>query len=226
MPELLPLFPLGMVLFPGMVQPLHVFEPRYRTLIRRLTTQPADTARELGIVAIRQGWEVGSQGARALYDHGCVAALRKVEAHDDGAFDLVLVGTDRFRLARVDSASEPYLVGRVDRLADDAGDPAYAEILAGSVRRLYADYLAALAHVQELRLTVPELPADPRALSHLVAATAPLDLGDRHGLLAAPDAVARLRGELRLIKRELTMLRRVGVVPIPLADLTVPRSRN
>ena len=56
---LLPLFPLGTVLFPGLVLPLHVFEPRYRTLVQHLAELPASLPREFGVIAIRRGWEVG-----------------------------------------------------------------------------------------------------------------------------------------------------------------------
>ncbi|ASW56007.1 LON peptidase substrate-binding domain-containing protein [Plantactinospora sp. KBS50] len=55
----LPLFPLGTVLFPGLVLPLHIFEQRYRALVRHLLDLPADAPREFGVVAIRSGWEVG-----------------------------------------------------------------------------------------------------------------------------------------------------------------------
>lgn len=226
MPEPLPLFPLGTVLFPGMVLPLHVFEPRYRALVQRLLGQPENTTREFGVVGIRQGWEVGADNTRALYDHGCTATVRAVQPLADGGYDLVTVGGQRFRLDEVDAGAQPYLVGQVVRLPDGTGDAAHASVLAASVRDLYAQYLTALATVQDLQMTVPELPSDPIALSHLVAATAPLELGDRHTLLAAENAGSRLRAELRLLKRELTMLLRLRVVPLPLADLAVPRSEN
>ncbi len=172
MPELLPLFPLGTVLFPGMVLPLRIFEPRYRTLVQRLVDQPEGSAREFGVVAIRQGWEVGTDAAHALYDYGCTASMRRVESYEDGGYDLVTVGNQRFRLGDVDNASEPYLVGSVDRLSEEFGDAASATVLAGSVRRLYTDYLTALAGKQqpEMELSVPDLPDEPMGLSHLVRA--------------------------------------------------------
>ena len=53
----LPVFPLGTVLFPGLVLPLHIFEERYRELVRHLVALPDGTPREFGVVAIRKGWE-------------------------------------------------------------------------------------------------------------------------------------------------------------------------
>src|SRR5215213_3020777 len=64
--ETLPLFPLGMVLFPGVLLPLHVFEERYRELMRALLAGEAEN-QWFGVVAIRQGWEVGTDAAKALH---------------------------------------------------------------------------------------------------------------------------------------------------------------
>ncbi len=74
--SVIPLFPLGTVLFPGVVLPLHIFEPRYRLLVRELM-HPSNRP-EFGVVAIRQGTETGQNGASELYGIGCAAALRQV----------------------------------------------------------------------------------------------------------------------------------------------------
>ncbi len=122
----IPLFPLGTVLYPGLMLPLHIFEDRYRQLIRDLLDAPEGSTRHFGVVAIRVGREVGSEGVTALHDIGCLAELRQVEAYDDGRFDIVTTGTTRFRLRAVDH-SLAYLQGDVD-LLDEAGGTA-AEIL-------------------------------------------------------------------------------------------------
>ena len=92
MTSALPLFPLGTVLFPGLVLPLHVFEERYRSLVRDLMALPTGSPREFGVVAIRRGWEVDSGSPITLYDVGCTAAVREITEHEDGKFDLVTVG--------------------------------------------------------------------------------------------------------------------------------------
>ena len=71
----LPLFPLGAVLFPGLVMPLHVFEERYRHLVRDLVARSDDDGpRQFGVVAIRRGWEVEvDAGGVTLFDVGCTA---------------------------------------------------------------------------------------------------------------------------------------------------------
>src|SRR3954470_22154598 len=99
MGELIPLFPLGTPLFPGIVLPLHVFEPRYRRLMRDLLARPEGPSRFFGVVAIRQGWEGERVApADALYDVGCTARLQGLRPQRDGGYRILTVGVDRFRL--------------------------------------------------------------------------------------------------------------------------------
>ena len=88
----IPLFPLGTVLYPGLMLPLHIFEDRYRQLVRELVDAPEGASRRFGVVAIREGREVGSDGIKALHDIGCMAELRQVEQYEDGRYDIVTTG--------------------------------------------------------------------------------------------------------------------------------------
>ena len=119
--DVIPLFPLGTPLFPGVVLPLQVFEPRYRRLVRDLQELPEGPARRFGVVAIRQGWEVEHVApAEALYDVGCTARLQKVHPQTDGGFRIVAVGGDRFRLLDlVVGEDPPYLQAEVEWLAEE-----------------------------------------------------------------------------------------------------------
>ncbi|WP_040336680.1 LON peptidase substrate-binding domain-containing protein [Candidatus Blastococcus massiliensis] len=122
MGELIPLFPLGTPLFPGVVLPLHVFEPRYRRLVLDLLALPEESERRFfGVVAIRQGWEVERIApAEALYDVGCTARLQLVRPQSDGGFRVVTVGGERFRLHDVVVGEDPpYLQGEVEWLAEE-----------------------------------------------------------------------------------------------------------
>ncbi|WP_104525253.1 LON peptidase substrate-binding domain-containing protein [Blastococcus atacamensis] len=122
MGELIPLFPLGQPLFPGVVLPLQIFEPRYRRLMRDLLSLPEhDDRRFFGVVAIRQGWEVERVApAAALYDIGCVARLQRVQPQRDGGFRIVTVGGERFRLLDVVVGEDPpYLQAEVEWLAEE-----------------------------------------------------------------------------------------------------------
>jgi uncharacterized protein len=130
--ELIPLFPLGSPLFPGVVLPLHIFEPRYRRLVRDLLEVPAGSGRSFGVVAIRQGWEVENVApAEALYDVGCTARLQGVRPQADGGFRVVTVGGERFRLVDVVVGEDPpYLQAEVEWLAEEEA-AADADALAG-----------------------------------------------------------------------------------------------
>ncbi|HEX6497573.1 MAG TPA: LON peptidase substrate-binding domain-containing protein [Micromonosporaceae bacterium] len=221
----LPLFPLGTVLFPGLVLPLHIFEPRYRALVRDLETLPEGVAREFGVVAIQRGWEVDNHSAAlSLHEIGCTAQVRQISRLDDGGFDIVTVGRRRFRVLEIDTHSQPYLTARVEWLPDELGDPGEAERLAPVVLALFQNYLA-LVRTQP-GLPGEQVPDEPTLLSHLVAATATLAVPDRQRLLAAADTVERLRTERRLLTREVGLLRRIRAVPASLADLASPTSPN
>ncbi len=191
----MPLFPLGTVLYPGLVLPLHIFEDRYRQLVRDLLDGPEP--QQFGVIAIRKG--------RA-------ATLRQVMRRDDGRFDLVTVGAQRFRLLELDH-SRPYLQCEIDLLTEETGDEAAAGLAAQAVQRTFRDYLDALANQGAARVDVPDLPDEPVLLSYLVAASMIVDLSDRQVLLAEPDALRRLAAERALLARETNMLRRFTSTP-------------
>jgi uncharacterized protein len=116
------LFPLGTPLFPGVVLPLQIFEPRYRRLMQDLLAHPEDSDhRFFGVVGIRQGWEVENVSpAAALYDVGCTARLQRVVHQPDGGFRVVTVGGDRFRVLDVVVGEDPpYLQAEVEWLAEE-----------------------------------------------------------------------------------------------------------
>jgi uncharacterized protein len=232
MSELLPLFPLSTVLFPGMRLPLHIFEERYRALVADLRAQPEP--RQFGVIAIRQGREVGADGITALHEVGCVAAVRQIVPHADGRFDLATVGTERFRLLRVDD-SLPYFQAEIEPLPDEvnpgtagpgtadaanAGSEGHAPAaaLAAVTRRVQAGfraYLNALADRGGGVISVADLPDEPLLLSYVVGAAMIIDLPERQSLLAAPSALDRLRRERSLLVRETAMLRATTSRPAP-----------
>jgi Lon protease-like protein len=212
MGETLPLFPLGTVLYPGLVLPLHIFEDRYRQLVSELQAGPEP--RQLGIIAIREGRETGEAGVSSLYEVGCTATLEQVEEYEDGRFDLVTVGEQRFRLAGLDD-SRPYLQGSVEFLAEDTGDEAAAALAVAAVQQAFHGYLNALAERGGTRITVAELPDEPVLLSYVVAASVIVDLPAKQALLAEPDAERRLTAERALLARETSVLRKLPSTPAP-----------
>jgi hypothetical protein len=206
MPEL-PLFPLGTVLYPGLVLPLHVFEERYRLMVRELLEAGGDRG-SFGVVAIRAGREVGADSVSAMYDVGCSADLRQVTPYDDGRYDLLGTGGRRFRLRSV-STARPYLVGDVEWLDEEVGDD--AAVLAAAATHAFRGYQRLVTGRDAG--AVQELPSDPVALSYLIAAAVVLDVLDKHRLLAAPDAARRLRLACGLLRRETELLRTLRALP-------------
>jgi Lon protease-like protein len=203
----LPLFPLNAVLVPGLVLPLHVFEPRYRVLVEALLELPEDVERRFGVIAIRSGQEVGADGVPALHAVGCTAELREVTPYSDGRFDLVTVGETRFRLVGLDEAAgTPYHTGFVEFMPEQDGD--------GDVTALARQVTAGFAAYREaLGVEVTELPEQPQVVSYLVAAAVVLDLPERQGLLEQPTTADRLRAELGLLRRETALVSAFRALP-------------
>ena len=235
MSKRLPVFPLGTVLFPGLVLPLHIFEERYRALVRELVASPEDGPHEFGVVTLRRGVEAPSPEDEDgpvpepapvltddLYPVGCTAELRQVTELPDGRFDIMTVGRRRFSIRDVKQGDEPYLTAGVEWLPDETAD-AIAEALAPRALAAFRTYLDLLRPDSEV---LDAVPADPTVLSHLIAATAQLTTDERQSLLAAPDTATRLRAELKLLNREAGLLARVRAVPVPLSDLARPASPN
>ena len=203
--RVIPLFPLGSVLVPGLVFPLHIFEPRYRQMVDDLAVLPEDD-RGFGIIAIREGHEVGTDGVSALFDVGTFASLREITLYDDGRSDIVTVGTERFRVLRLLEGSS-YLQAEVMPLPEEPGDA--AEPLAQSVAAHFGEYRALLSDEED----DVELPDDPRVLSYLVAAAVVADLPRRQAFLEADDDSQRLREELRFLRSETALIAQVPSLP-------------
>lgn len=135
----LPLFPLNTVLSPGIALPLHIFEDRYRAMIRHCL----ETTSPFGVVLIRQGREVGT-GPISFAGVGTIAEIRDAGSDDDGRYDLLVVGTRRFEIRRVHSGKRPYLVAEVDLLLETLGDEGSSQQLAMRATRKFVTYLELL----------------------------------------------------------------------------------
>jgi Lon protease-like protein len=202
------------VLVPGLVLPLHVFEPRYRRLVHDLLARP-EHDRSFGVVAIREGWEVGEDAVTSTYDVGTLAVVRDISPGADGRYDLMTNGDARFRVVGPAGSDAPYPMAEVTWLAEDEpADAAEAVLLATGVRRRFDGYRSAVAAAGAVEAAhMLELPDDPRILSYLVAAAMVLDLTDRQLLLEAATTTDRLRREVALLGRETMLVRQVPSLP-------------
>ncbi len=140
----IPLFPLHAVLTPGLALSLHVFEERYRVMVRYCL----DTDSPFGIVLIREGREVVPRGGQttelAIAGVGTFAEIREASRYSDGRWDLLTVGAGRFSIETVHAGLEPYLVAEVRQLDDAVGDVDTAEALVQRVTRRFVEYLRLL----------------------------------------------------------------------------------
>lgn len=135
----LPLFPLHTVLCPGIALPLHIFEDRYRALVRDCV----EGAAPFGIVLIRDGREVG-RGSISFSAIGTLAEIREARRYPDGRYDLLVVGTKRFAITDVTTDRQPYLVAEATVIDDEVGDEDAARRLANTATRRFVHYLELL----------------------------------------------------------------------------------
>ena len=135
----LPLFPLHTVLCPGVALPLKVFEERYRVMVKRCL----ELDEPFGVVLIRDGREVGA-AATSIATVGTIAEIREAAKYSDGRYDLLVVGTRRFRIESVAVGRRPYLVAEVTELDEPVGDPDRAGQMTAEVTQRFVRYLALL----------------------------------------------------------------------------------
>jgi hypothetical protein len=135
----LPLFPLHTVLCPGIALPLHIFEERYRSLVRDCV----EASSPFGVVLIRDGREVGG-GSISFSAIGTLAEIREAGRYPDGRYDLLVVGTKRFAISDVATDRQPYLVAEATVIEDEVGDEDVARRLANTATRRFVQYLELL----------------------------------------------------------------------------------
>jgi Lon protease-like protein len=183
----LPMFPLGSVLLPGGILPLHVFEPRYRDMIRECLR--SDGEPEFGQALITHGWETGGGDARAMV--GTVAQMLQVEALDQDRYALIAVGTRRIRI-NAWLPDDPYPIADVDDWPDvDPDAPELAVHVAATHARVRAA-IALAAQLGEADTDDAEISEDPLVATYHLATLAPIGPADRLKLLSAEGPADRL----------------------------------
>jgi Lon protease-like protein len=211
--EVIPVFPLSSVLFPGMPLPLHIFEPRYRQLLDDLSAAPAGA--RFGVLALRSGSETlspdGSDGLPDVAAIGTLAEILDVERKPDGSSDVLSVGSQRFRVESLIADGKPYLRAEV-RFLDEV-DGALDDDRTARARELITIYDAMLTRLAG-RPTGGELPSDPSQLAYQIAARLPLLPVDRQSLLEVDTTAERLVRLDRLLRRELALLRRTRTIAV------------
>ncbi len=197
----LPLFPLHTVLFPGRPLPLHVFEQRYRDMLRDCL----DRDRRFGVVAIKSGQESG--GGADLFEVGTIAEIEHIEPLPDGRANIVTRGMQRFRIESLIPDGTAYLRAQTQPLDDIPPDDDGGR--ARAVRDLLMVYLEALGAPRQM---LERIPTAPEALAWLAASTLQVELPELQQLLEMDNCNNRLELTLRVLRREASILRHFGTV--------------
>jgi Lon protease-like protein len=184
------MFPLGTVLLPGGVLPLHVFEPRYRRLVADLLADDVNDP-EFGVTMIQRGRETGGGEDRA--DVGVIGRVVQIEALGDGRYALVVVGTRRFRV-RSWLPDDPYPLADVEEWPDDDPDDPRVHELIVLARTRIRDIRRRAHATEEMEPddADPEISDDPLLATYHLAGIAPLGPADRYRLLCADSPRQRL----------------------------------
>ena len=172
-----PIFPLGgAILFPRSQLPLHIFEPRYRSMVSDAVAGP-------GRIAMIQPLRDDDDNRAPLHAVGCIGEIGGVEELDDGRFNIVLVGTNRFRLVDEAPSDEAYRVADVDIAAFDDGEP---EPLAMVQRAEVEREARRLGDALGLAIDWAAVNGlDDEMLVNAIAQVAPFDVGAKQALLEA-----------------------------------------
>ena len=188
----LPLFPLNLVLFPGMDLPLHIFEERYKNMIGDCLDQDVP----FGVVLIKEGTEVGDPAEPERI--GTSARILRSELLDQGRMNIMTKGERRFEIEEIVQRA-PHVVGRVRFLVEREGEGC-SEL----VPQINEEYVALVQNLTALtggytsRVTVPE---DPVELSYAIAANLDLEPHLRQSLLVTETAATRLSDLIPLLQQ-------------------------
>jgi Lon protease-like protein len=197
----LPLFPLNIVLFPGTVRPLHIFESRYRQMIKDCLQQ----GKPFGVVLLR---EDGEYLTEKPYSVGTMAEIHNLSRLENGSYNLMAVGTQRFRILS-QHHDKPYLCGMVEPF-DDRFEPitrlsTYVE----RVRRLFIAYLTLLLEAPGDKNVETNLPIAPEDLSHFIAYFLDIEDEQKQQYLELTSTEERLHDEIEFLRREVPFMRQI-----------------
>jgi Lon protease-like protein len=183
----LPLFPLPVVLFPGVPMPLHIFEDRYRRMF-------ADVCAGDNLFGLSYFDLNTATNTRPAIGHiGCAAEVVESQLLPDGRSKVLSIGLIRYRLVEYVEAGEPYLVGHVEFFEDEREDAALLAERARNVAEIFTRIARAVRDLNDDRASLPDIPdAEPERLSFLVAAAMELDAEAKQSLLELRSTAMRL----------------------------------
>ncbi len=230
----LPYFPLHVVAFPHLPLPLHIFEERSRAMTADLLADASPYGGRFVVSMITGGAEVGDDATTRAT--GTICEIRSADRLVDGRWVLLAVGVARARLGRVDR-SGPYALVEAEWLDEPVGEDAPALVM--EVQSALDAYLASVKRfvvrsasggdeshgTNDVKGSLDEvlkpvsLPEDPVAASYAVGGMLQVELSRKQRLLEMPDAAARLRAELAVLRTESRLLDDGELPTVPASDL-------
>jgi Lon protease-like protein len=199
----IPLFPLNVVLFPGMMLPLHIFEERYKVMIKECLA----TGQSFGVVLAKnkqaQSPQVINLYSNDLYEVGTTARITAVENLADGRMNLITVGQERFIIKDIYPNANDFLMGQVDPFPIQKEDNTLeVEALMKKLRPMVRQYINHLADASGEDLSNATLPSDPAALAFLAGTAIQGPMADKQKLLSARSLRALVTNTVSVLDKE------------------------
>ena len=189
----IPIFPLQTVLFPGGFLPLHIFEPRYRTMVKFCLEHQS----EFGVVLIKEGEGVGETPVPC--DVGTAVRILHVEHLDDGDMNIITAGEYRFQILEIQEHLS-YLTGRVQMLDDlETEVESVSESLTTQTEELYETYETLSSRLIFAWSPPEEPPEDPRELAYQVGIRLRISLKEKQTLLETIPLEQLLTREIEIL---------------------------
>lgn len=184
----LPLFPLSVVLFPGVPLPLHIFEPRYRQMLDDIRAGNSLFGLSYFDASISE------QEIPPLGSVGCAAKVTDTQAFPDGRSNILTVGVIRYHLEEYVERGDPYLVARVSYFEDEDEDTEAVHQSSREVAETFTRIARAVRTINDERANLPNIAdTEPQRLSFLVAAAMEVDTDVKQELLELRSTAERLR---------------------------------
>jgi ATP-dependent Lon protease len=192
----LPLFPLPIVLFPGVPLPLHIFEPRYRQMLEDIRAGNSLFGLSFFDTSLTE------REAPPPGHIGCVAELAETQLLPDGRSNILTIGVIRYRAEGYVDRGDPYLVAQVSFFEDEEEDPHLLTENSGQVSELFTRIARAVRTINNERASLPDISdTDPQRLSFLVAAALEMETELKQELLELRSTSERLRRLRDMLKR-------------------------
>lgn len=200
MNDVIPVFPLNTVLFPGMVLSVRVFEDRYKEMMDLCIREQ----QPFGVVLIKEGSEVGD--TPVPFHVGTMAAIKIVNKLEDDKLEVKAVGQRRFRIEKL-LTDKAYLSAEISEFPIREGSRIQAEAMARSVRPRFMEYVDLLDKAVNLKLKLlDDPPRDPEGVASLVAIAMQIELRDKQRIIEAERVEDMLKVESGILAREHAIL--------------------